>query len=102
MDIKRGDVLVFYASGLNYTGHICFADEDFNGTQYIDCLGQNQGQGVGRGTPSNIARLRLTAFMGGFRNTNWKAEPPTPVTTFKKKKKYPWVLYDEKLRKVRM
>ena len=30
-DIKRGDCIVFAPSGLNYTGHICFADEDYHG-----------------------------------------------------------------------
>lgn len=99
VDIKRGDCLVFFASGLNFTGHICFADEDYNGTDSLKCLGQNQGQGVGWATPSNIVTLNLRSFMGGFRNKNWEEEPTPPQPTgFTKKKGFPWVLYTRKFR----
>lgn len=95
-DIKRGDVLVFNHHGSFYTGHICFADEDYNGP-YINCLGQNQGQGTGYGTPSNIVRMSLNNFLGAFRNTKWEHSPePTPTPT--RSKKFPWVLYANKLR----
>lgn len=100
VDIKRGDCLVFFASGLNYTGHICFADEDYNGSDSLKCLGQNQGQGIGWGVPSNVVTLNLSRFMGGFRNTNWKEEP-NPTFTQKPKSKFPWVLYSEKFRSTR-
>lgn len=97
--IKRGDCLVFAPSGLNYTGHICFADEDYNGTDLISCLGQNQGQGVSWGTPSNIVNNNLRVFLGAFRNTNWKSVDPTPPTpTTSTKKEFPWVLYSRKFR----
>ena len=96
-DIKKGDCLVFFPSGLNFTGHICFADEDYKNTDMMNCLGQNQGQGISWGTPSNIARLNLRYFMGGFRNANWAvAPPPTPV--LKKKGGFPWELYAQKFR----
>lgn len=95
-DIKRGDCLVFFPSGLNFTGHICFADEDYNNTDRMNCLGQNQGQGISWGTPSNIANLNLRYFMGGFRNANWAVTPPTPVV--KKKVGFPWELYAQKFR----
>ena len=95
-DIKRGDCLVFAPSGLNYTGHICFADEDYNNTDTMNCLGQNQGQGIGWGKPSNIVPLNLRYFMGGFRNANWVVTPPTPVV--KKKNGFPWELYAQKFR----
>lgn len=95
-DIKKGDCLVFWASGLNYTGHICFADEDYNGTDTLKCLGQNQGQGIGWGTPSNIVEINLSRFSGGFRNSNWAVTPPTPV--LKKEGSFPWELYAQKFR----
>lgn len=99
VDIKRGDCLVFAPSGLNYTGHICFADEDYNGTDIISCLGQNQGQGIGWGKPSNIANNNLRVFLGGFRNTKWRGSEPTPPTpSVVKKGGFPWVLYSEKFR----
>ena len=90
---------MFAPSGLNYTGHICFADEDYNGTDIISCLGQNQGQGIGWGTPSNIVNNNLRVFLGAFRNINWKGSEPTPPTpSIVKKGSFPWVLYSEKFR----
>lgn len=98
-EIKRGDILVFNGHGSYYTGHICFADEDYHGN-YIRCLGQKQGQGIRPGTPSNIINSSLTWFLGAFRNTNWRIVPPTPTPT-KTKSNFPWVLYSEKLRQKR-
>lgn len=95
IDIKKGDCLVFAPSGLNYTGHICFADEDYNGTDLISCLGQNQGQGIGWGTPSNIVNNNLRVFMGGFRNANWQQPEPEPKS---KPSNFPFVLYAKKFR----
>ena len=98
--IKRGDCVVFNRVGSYRTGHIAFADEDYQGRQNILCLGQNQGQGIGPGTPSNIAPMNLANFLGAFRNTKWNPEPepgpPTPGTV--KDKRFPWVLYARKLR----
>jgi hypothetical protein len=95
--IKRGDCLVFFASGLNYTGHICFADEDYNGTDTLKCLGQNQGQGISWGTPSNIKSLNLRSFMGAFRNKNWVI--PEPAIKYKPSKhRFPWAIYARKFR----
>lgn len=101
-NIKRGDVIVFDHHGSFTTGHICYADEDYNGTNYIHGLGQNQGQGIDWGTPSNVVNQSLTYFLGAFRNTRWTTTPPTPPTpppsTDTKKKRFPWVLYANKLR----
>lgn len=99
-NIKRGDVIVFNHHGSFVTGHIGYADEDYNGTDTIKCLGQNQGQGISWGTPSNIVNQNLYWFLGAFRNTNWTEEPPTPPTPTEivERKKFPWVLYANKLR----
>ena len=95
--IKRGDCVVFAPTGLNYAGHVAFADEDYNGTDTLKCVGQNQGQGIGYGTPSIVASLPLRGFLGAFRNTLWVvAPPPTPV--LKKKGGFPWELYAQKFR----
>lgn len=102
VDIKRGDCLVFAPSGLNYTGHICFADEDYPNSDRIKCLGQNQGQGTSWGTPSNIANLNLRAFLGGFRNANWQRPEPTPIIKRKKPESgFPWQIYARKFRNFR-
>jgi CHAP domain. len=99
IDIKRGDCLVFAPSGLNYTGHICFADENYNGSNTLPCLGQNQGQGNGYGVPSNIANMNLTRFLGAFRNHNWIVPEPAPVIKAKRSEsKFPWAIYARKFR----
>ena len=94
-NIKRGDVIVWNNTQFNLTGHIAFADEDYNGTNELKCLGQNQGQGSA--APSNIKTLSLNNFLGIFRNTDWQ-HAPTPPTPTKKKKGFPFVLYANKLR----
>lgn len=106
-DIKRGDCIVFNKNGSYYTGHIGFADEDYNpnhfnryGANVISTLGQNQGQGTASGTPSNIAELGVANILGAFRNTNWQSSPPEP-TPFRRSGNFPWVLYSKKLRQSR-
>lgn len=100
-DVKRGDVIVFNHAGSFYTGHIAFADEDYNGSGRINCLGQNQGQGISPGTPSIIASMGVENFLGAFRNTNWESAPgPTPPTPTggTTTKRFPWVLYARRFR----
>ena len=70
------------------TGHIAFADEDYNGSDSMKLLGQNQGQGSLAG--SNIATVSLGRFLGAFRNTDWDDSPPTPYQGGIKAKKFPW------------
>lgn len=85
-EIKRGDIIVFAGNVTTPTGHIAFADEDYNGTNFLNCLGQHQG-GAGQTDPSNITNLNLNGFLGVFRNTDWQhaPEPEEP-----KKDKFPW------------
>ena len=98
--IRRGDCIVFAPSGgLYYTGHICFADENYNGTDTLKCLGQNQGQGTGWGKASNIVELNLTRFLGAFRNSNWESTGPiVSVKAVRESKRFPFVLYSRKFR----
>ena len=95
--IKRGDVIVLNATSSNPAGHITFADEDYNGTDYIACVGQNQGgtpspQG---GTPVTLNTLGLQDFLGCFRYKEWH-QPTPPIGSTKKH--FKWVLYANKLR----
>ena len=100
--IKRGDCVVFAPAGLNYAGHVAFADEDYNGTDTLKCVGQNQGQGIAWGTPSNVASLSLRGFLGAFRNTIWERQKPTPVIKTKPSThKFPWPVYARKFRNSR-
>lgn len=96
-NIKRGDIIVFntYTGWYGTTGHIAFADEDYNGTEYINILGQNQGEGSNpyTGKPFNIWNAYLgTAFLGIFRYTVWNQPTPPPTPDDKKKHKYPFVI----------
>lgn len=94
--IKQGDVIVMNGTSSNPPGHITFADEDYNGSNTIWCLGQNQGgtplpEG---GTAVTRNQLGLGDFLGAFRYKEWHTPtPPTP-----QKSKFKWVLYARKLR----
>lgn len=87
-EIKRGDVVVLGATYGGGTGHIAFADEDYNGTDTMDLLGQNQGQG--NLAPSNVTPLNIARFLGAFRNTDWDDSPPEPYQGGIRAKKFPW------------
>lgn len=101
-NVKRGDCVVFNRAGSFWTGHIAFADEDYNGSGTLACLGQNQGQGIGVGTPSNVVRMGVGNFLGAFRNTKWEHAPePVVISKTPKQKRFPWVLYSRKLRQHR-
>lgn len=97
-DIKQGDIIVLdqYPSWYGSTGHIAFADSDYDGTNYINLLGQNQGAGDPHfGVPFNIVRSYIGpgAFLGAFRYDAWEnpvPPTPTPTTTKWKKEKFPW------------
>lgn len=99
--IKTGDIIVLNASSLNVAGHIAFADEDYNGTDYIYAIGQNQGgtPDPSGGTPVTRNIIGLDQFLGAFRYKAWHTTPPTPTSHgVLKKSKFPWVLYANKLR----
>lgn len=96
-NIKKGDIIVFntYSSWYGRTGHIGFANEDYNGTEYISLLSQNFGSGSNpyRGKAFNILNAYLgSAFLGIFRYDAWdNPTPPGPTpTTETKKKHFPW------------
>lgn len=95
-DIKQGDVIVFnYYSGNPY-GHIGFADEDYNGTNVINILSENNGgtPDPAGGTYTNVNSYYLTNFLGAFRYKAWhQPTPPIPVY----RSKFPFYLYVKKL-----
>ena len=93
-DVKQGDVVVFgqLSGWVGVTGHIAFADEDYNGSGYMNILGQNQNghQYV------NIFRIKTDSFLGAFRYKGWiTPPPPTPTPT---KKKFPWYILAQRRR----
>lgn len=101
-EIKRGDVIVFnYFTGNPY-GHIGFADEDYNGSNSLQILSENNG-----GTPdpaggayANIHNYNLAYFRGAFRYKEWEETPPTPPIT-RTKGSFKWVLQARKLNQLR-
>lgn len=99
VNIKKGDILVFntYSGWYGRAGHIGFANENYNGSDYISLLSQNFGSGSNpyTGKPFNIMNAYVgTAFLGIFRYDQWeKPTPPGPTpTTEKKKKHFPWAV----------
>lgn len=94
-DVKQGDIIVLNGNSSNPPGHIAFADEDYDGTGYIWCIGQNQGGTVlpGGGTAVTRNHLGTSDFLGAFRYKDWVS--PTPTLTYHK---FPWFIYANKLR----
>lgn len=94
--LKKGDIIVFntYPGWYGNTGHVGFANEDYNGTNYISLLSQNFGSGSNpqTGKAFNIMNAYLgEAFLGAFRYDAWETPPPTPTpTTDWKEEDFPW------------
>lgn len=95
-DVKQGDVIVLGGA----PGHIGFADEDFNGTNNLLILGQNQGNSgtpppipnPAGGTTATVTNLSMGNFLGAFRYNGWgggPTPPPAPV----RKSHFPWQIY---------
>ena len=87
-DVKRGDVIVIGASAISDVGHIAFADEDYNGTNYLNLLGQNQvNPDPNYGHIPTVTNLSVSAFLGAFRYKEW--EEPEPEV-YEEEKHFPW------------
>lgn len=99
-DILEGDIIVMNGTSQNPPGHITFANENYNGTNTISCMGQNQGgaPSPGGGTAVTINNLGLGDFLGAFRYKAWHTTPPTPTRA---KSNFKWVLYARKLNQKR-
>lgn len=90
-NVRRGDVIVMGPIPNYPAGHIAFADEDYNGTDYMYIVGQHQGESSSAAT-SFVNRKNWEVgprFLGVFRNTEWQAPTP-PTEEGKKKKKFPY------------
>ena len=88
-DIKRGDIIVFnaYSTWYGITGHIGFADEDYNGTDHINLLSQNF---YGHHYMCVESAYLGFAFLGAFRYDAWNQPTPPPPVQSTKKKKFPF------------
>ena len=97
-DVKRGDVVVLDHGRFvgDDAGHIAFADEDFQGGLYLKLVGQNQeNPSATYGYKVTVDNMNITKFLGAFRYKGWIQPTPTVSGI----KKFPWVLYANKLRK---
>lgn len=90
-NIKRGDVIVLSGIASLPAGHIALADEDYNGSEYLNILGQHQGEASSAvDSFVNVRNFQIgNRFLGIFRNTEWQAPTP-PIEETKKKKKFPY------------
>ncbi len=89
-NIKRGDIIVLDGTSSYPTGHICFADEDYNGTNRLRTFGQTPSLHGINGNAS-VDELGISLFLGIFRNRDWYVPPPPPEPT-EKKRKFPWAI----------
>ena len=95
-DVKQGDIIVLGPSAISSVGHIAFADENYNGTNYLNLLGQNQvNPDFIIGHIPTVTNLNVSAFLGAFRYKEWADEPPVGR---KSKHKFPWFIYTQKIR----
>lgn len=92
-EIKEGDVLVFSGVG---SSHIGIANEDYSSTKpnAISLLSE----GLRGNQNVTIEDYPLPYFIGGFRYIEWNTTPPTPPTPTHSRKRFPWVLYANRLR----
>ena len=98
-DVKRGDMIIV---DIWTTGHNAFADEDYTGQTYLNCLGQNQ-YGVSfptGGACFNIYPISTSNFLGAFRLKQWHSQGGG-VARKHAKQKFPFVLYAKKFRNAR-
>ena len=77
--IRRGDVVVWYCSSESDTGHIAFADEDYNTSGWIRLYGQNQlTPDPYNGCPFSVGvngnengKFSTNYILGAFRYMGW-------------------------------
>lgn len=89
-DVKRGDIVI--TSGGEF-GHAGFADEDYNGSGYLQLYSQNyNGRRI-------VAKDNndMSTFAGAWRYDEWNDTPPGPLPMRLQNSKFPWVLYARKL-----
>lgn len=93
-NIKRGDIIVWNGNSSYPTGHIAFADQDYDPSNPNEIWTVGQAP-VNHGINGVVSRdkLSLSLFLGIFRNTDWQDPEPEPSEDEEKKKKkgFPWV-----------
>ena len=77
--IRRGDVVVFDQFSNSYpTGHIAFADEDYDSSGYLTVYGQNQSSpNDNYGCPFDTHSYTTSKILGAFRYKGWHGSEMT-------------------------
>ena len=98
-EVRKGDIVVLDKGRFtgDTTGHVAFADSDWNAnTTSAVLLGQNQvDPNPTTGHVTTLTNMSVTKFLGAFRFRAW--QQPTP-TNQKKKKRYPWAVFGNEIR----
>lgn len=97
-EVRRGDLVVLSNTSSNPYGHIAFADSDWDSsTTSAYLVGQNQvNPSATVGHVTTLTNVNVTTFLGAFRFIAWQQIPV--VTKPVKKRRFPWVVYANKLR----
>ena len=100
-DVKKGDLVILDKGRYvgDVAGHDAYADEDYNGTNTLRLLGQNQENSSEQyGHVVTLDNMNVSKFLGAFRFKQWIAPPPPPPPSSTRKKHYPWAIYGRQLR----
>lgn len=107
-DVKQGDILVYGPiTGVNPYGHVGFADEDYAtwhannpGSYEFPILSENNGgyPDPAGGAYVNVHGYDTRLFLGAFRYKEWIIHPPVVSKRKPSVKRFPWVIYANKLR----
>ena len=102
-EVKRGDLIILDRGRFvgDVSGHDAYADEDYNGSNTMWLVGQNQeSPSATVGHVVTRDQMDVSKFLGAFRYKRWESTPPPPPPPvhIQKKSKFPFVLYANKWR----
>lgn len=85
-DIQTGDIVVLNRNRFigDNSGHIAYANQNYNGTDLLSMLGQNQvDPNPDYGHVATINDINISSFLGAFRYSGWNGstpiDPPGPL-----------------------
>ena len=98
-DVKKGDMIILDRGRFtgDVSGHNAFADEDYNGSNTMWLVGQNQeNPSATLGHVVTRDQMSVAKFLGAFRFKQWSN--PTPPHYATRQNKFPFYLYAERWR----
>ena len=101
-DVKKGDLVVLDGTSAFPSGHIAFANTDWNANTYSAVLlGQNQvDPNYTVGHVNTLTQMNVTNFLGAFRFNAWATPTPPPLipARMRKKRGFNWAVFLRKIR----